>query len=165
MGAAAWTWARFDLSIDRASDKPVSHNVSWLDFSHMLTFGNAARHLCSERPDLWPNALLQLACFIGRNKPFIDPALDVDAWRVAERDSFLASSTDSLLDHGIPEPIISCHRVKVLAALRDELEASPDAVWAEDMLLAVNRFLNTPMTRHHSLRTARQSLAFVAAEG
>jgi hypothetical protein len=131
----------------------------------MLTFGNAARHLCAERPDLWPNALLQLACFIGRNKPFIDPKLDVEDWRVTDREQFMANSTEGLFNHGIPEPIISCHRVKVLGALRDELETAPDVPWADDMLLAVNRFLATPMTRHHSLRTARQSLAFVAAEG
>jgi hypothetical protein len=52
-----------------------------------------------------------------------------------------------------------------LFALEDELRASPDAPWADDMLNAVNRYLHTPMKRHHGLRTASQALDFVAKEG
>jgi hypothetical protein len=70
-----------------------------------------------------------------------------------------------LYDHGIPEPIIACHRVKVLFALEDELAASPDAPWAGEMCAAVNRYLNTPMKRHHGLRTATQAREFIAREG
>jgi hypothetical protein len=33
------------------------------------------------------------------------------------------------------------------------------------MCAAVNRYLNTPMKRHHGLRLARQARAFVAREG
>jgi hypothetical protein len=33
------------------------------------------------------------------------------------------------------------------------------------MLAAVNRFLNTPIKRRHSLRNATQALDFIAREG
>jgi nitrite reductase/ring-hydroxylating ferredoxin subunit len=165
LGAASWSLLHFDLAVGTQSDKPVSHNVSWLDFTHALTFANAARSLCAERPDLWPKALLQIACFVGRNKPFIDAALDAGPWRVGDPDAFLARETAALYDHGVPEPLIACHRLKVLTALKDEIAARPGRPAEADMLAAVNRFLNSPLKRRHSLRHARQSLAFVAAEG
>jgi hypothetical protein len=70
----------------------------------------------------------------------------------------------ALYDHGIPEPIIVCHRLKVLFALENELGNRPDAPWADDALAAVNRYLHTPIKRHHGLRTAAQALDFVAKE-
>jgi hypothetical protein len=71
----------------------------------------------------------------------------------------------TLYDHGIPEPIIACHRLKVVFAVEDELQAAPDAPWAEIVLAAVNRYLDTPMKRHHGLRVAAQALDFIAREG
>jgi hypothetical protein len=70
-----------------------------------------------------------------------------------------------LYDHGIVEPIIACHRLKVLFALEDELAASPVARWADEVCAAVNRYLRTPMKRHHGLRTAAQALDFISKEG
>ena len=71
----------------------------------------------------------------------------------------------ALYDHAIPEPIIACHRLKVLFALEDELAHAPDAPWASVVCAGVNRYLNTPMKRHHGLRTARQARDFVARRG
>jgi hypothetical protein len=64
-------------------------------------------------------------------------------WNVDDREAFLANETRALYDHGVPEPIIACHRLKVLIALEDELRAAPDAAWAETACAAVNRYLNT----------------------
>ena len=86
-------------------------------------------------------------------------------WNVDDLEAFLANETRALYDHGIAEPIIACHRLKVLIALEDELRAAPDAAWAETACAAVNRYLNTPMKRHHGLRLAAQALDFVAGEG
>jgi hypothetical protein len=72
---------------------------------------------------------------------------------------------EGLYDHGIVEPIIACHRVKMLFALEDELAAAPDAPWANEMLAAMNRWLNTPQKRHHGVRNAAQALDFIAKEG
>ena len=126
---------------------------------------NAARHLCAERPELWPRALLQIACFIGRNAPFLDAALETRRWRVDDKTAFLLRERTALYDHGLAEPIIACHRLKVLTALEDEIAARPARPWEADMLAGVNRFLSSPVKRRHGLRHARQSLAFVAAEG
>src|SRR5262249_31704248 len=149
----------------RATGNAIADNVGWLDFTHALTFANACRHICEERPDLWPRAALQLALFIGRNRKYVRPEEDVAQWRVDDRRAFLEEARRTLYDHGIAEPIIACHRLKVVVALEDELRAAPDAAWDQTACAAVNRYLNTPMKRHHGLRTAAQALDFVAGEG
>jgi hypothetical protein len=164
VGAAAWNLLHFDLAIDAATDNAFRDDVSWLDFTHALTFANACRHLCQDRPDLWPKALLQLALFVGRNKKYVTDRIDAAAWKAGEPRAFVAREMAALYDHGIVEPIIACHRVKVLFALEDELDAAPDAPWRDVMCAAVNRYLHTPMKRHHSLRIATQALDFVAKE-
>ena len=164
IGAAAWNLSHFDLGFDAATDGAIADNVSWLDFTHALTFANACRHICEDRPDLWPRALLQLALFIGRNRKYVRGDEDPSRWRVSDRKAFLAREQTALYDHGIVEPIIACHHLKVLFALEDELTAAPDARWADEMFAAVHRYLSTPMKRHHGLRTAAQALDFVAKE-
>ncbi|HEY0106343.1 MAG TPA: hypothetical protein VGB91_09685, partial [Rhizomicrobium sp.] len=165
LGAAAWNLLHFDLDADRATDNAVADNVSWLDFTHALTFANAARPICEAQPDLWPRALLQLALFIGRNKAYVKAQQDVARWRVADVRSFIADAMAGLFDHGIVEPIIACHRVKMLFAFEDELATAPDAPWRDAMAAAMNRWLNTPQKRHHGLRLATQARDFVAREG
>lgn len=164
LGAAAFNLLRFDTRVDCATDNGIADNVGWLDFTHALTFGNACRHICEERPDLWPKALLQLALFVGRNRKYVNGGERVEQWSVDDRDAFFAREQHGLYDHGVPEPIIACHRLKVLFALEDELGAAPDAPWADEMCAAVNRYLHTPMKRHHGLRNAAQALDFVARE-
>jgi hypothetical protein len=109
--------------------------------------------------------LLQLALFVGRNRKYVRPDQQADRWHVADVAAFLAGEQHALYDHGIVEPIIACHRLKVLFALEDELAATPDTTWASAMCAAVNRYLHTPMKRHHGLRNAAQALDFVAKEG
>ena len=165
LGAAGWNLLHFDLAFDRATDNPIADNVGWLDFTHALTFANAARHICEDRPDLWPSALLQLALFVGRNRAYVDAQQDVAQWRVDDPAAFVAKQKQSFFDHGIVEPIVACHRLKVLFALEDELRASPDASWIGAVCAGVNRYLNTPMKRHHGLRLAAQARDFIAREG
>jgi nitrite reductase/ring-hydroxylating ferredoxin subunit len=165
LGAAAWNLLHFDISLDSATDNQIADNVSWLDFTHALTFANASRHICEAQPDLWPNALLQLALFVGRNKAYVNAQQDVSAFRVTDRQRFITSQMAQLYDHGIVEPIIACHRLKMLFALDDELAAAPDAPWVDAMCAAMNRYLNTPQKRHHGLRLATQARDFIAREG
>jgi len=142
----------------------VSHNVSWLDFTHMLTFGNAIRDLCGLVPDLWPQALLQMGCFLGRNAAFLMPEAD-RTHDIADRERFLADARTGLYDHGIREPIQSCHRVKVLAAVAQETSWAGPGTLSDAVLAATNRYLLGSIKYHHGLRLAKQSLAFVEAEG
>jgi nitrite reductase/ring-hydroxylating ferredoxin subunit len=164
LGAAAFNLLHFDNGFDCASANAIADNIGWLDFTHALTFANACRHLCNERPDLWPRAALQMALFVGRNRKYVSSNGKSADWQVRNRDAFIPEQQASLYDHGIVEPIIACHRLKVLSALEDELGARPDAPWADEMCAAVNRYLHTPMKRHHGLRTATQALDFVAKE-
>jgi nitrite reductase/ring-hydroxylating ferredoxin subunit len=164
VGAAAFNLLHFDVSADEATDNGITDNVSWLDFTHALTFANAVRHICDARPDLWPKGLLQIAMFVGRNKKYVKSDQDVARWRVNDRASFMTDEMESLYDHGIVEPIIACHRVKMLFALEDEMQASPGVPWASEMFAAMNRWLHTPQKRHHGLRNASQALDFIAKE-
>ncbi len=155
----------FDAGIMELHSKPVSRNINWLDFSHGLTFANAAHHLCSRDPSLWPQALLQMACFIGRNGAYTDFTQDMSDWTVDDPAAFLETSLTSLLDHGNPEFIVSSHLVKLTTAVKAEAEREGQEAIAPDLLAALNRFLNSPFKRKHTLRTASQSLDFVAREG
>lgn len=162
--ANAKAMLRYDMSVDDHVDKPVSHNVRWLDFTHALTFGHAARELCNENPALWPQALLQMGCYLGRNTPFL--AKDADtSWAVEDHSAFLAKERDALYDHGIREPIFACHRVKTLGAVADEAAWAGEGTLAQALFAATNRYLNNPIKSHHALRSAHQALSFVDAEG
>src|SRR3546814_19087970 len=105
-----------------AVDKPVSHNFGWLDFTHALTFGNAVRVLCGRYPRLWPQGLLQIACFVGRNAGFTDKAVDEKRWRVKDGHALLDGALKGLLDHSQQEYIVSIHLVTLLSAVKPELK-------------------------------------------
>ena len=47
----------------------------------------------------------------------------------------------------------------------EEIRARPDAPWVPVLAAAVNRFFQSRIKRKHVMRTAKQSVAFVAAEG
>jgi len=161
----AWNLLHFDLARDQSTDHPIAQNVGWLTFSHGITFSNALRHLCGRYPDLWPNALLQLACFSGRNIAYIDGQQNLSPWRVEDAEVFFDKEFTALMDHGFPEPIVSCHRLKMLTAVEDEIFTIPSGQRRDILLQSLNRYLNSPLKRKHSLRTAKQAAQFVALEG
>src|SRR3546814_895606 len=84
---------------------------------------------------------------------------------VCSSDLLLDGALKGLLDHSQQEYIVSIHLVKLLSAVKTEITASPDAPWVPTVLAAVNRFLHEPLRRKHPLRTVRQAMDFVAAEG
>lgn len=155
---------RFDLACQDQTDKPISHNRTWLSFTHEITFANAARQLASRYPDLWPNALLQMCCFFGRNAGFLDPSVLGEDWQVAEPEQFKNNVFSSLFDHGRFEYIVAAHLVKTATAIFDEIENSPSAPWVPTLLAALNRFLQSPVKRRYPARSMSQALAFVAVE-
>ncbi|WP_282604902.1 Rieske (2Fe-2S) protein [Pelagibius sp. Alg239-R121] len=164
LGANAHNLLTFDLSLQGRTEGAISNNVSWLDFTHGVTFSNAVRHLCGKYPELWPQGLLQMACFVGRNTRFIDRNADTGSWRVNDAEAFTRQNVENLLDHGQFEYIVACHQVKLIMAIEDELAAAPDPKVGETLLAGLNRFLNSPLKRRHSLRTAKQAMSFVASE-
>jgi len=156
----------FRVDMDRRTDNQVSENVNWLDFTHGLTFANAGRWAAEQYPELWPEVLLQIGCFLGRNAGFLDDSVKAEEWRVDEAPvAYLNGVLHGMLDHSFPEYIVACHYVKLATAMRAEIENAPDALYVPLMTAALNRLIAHPIKRKQVLRTANQSLDFVAREG
>ena len=150
----------YDMGYDRAFDKPVAKSVGWLHLTHGVTFANAARNLCEKYPRLWRPALLQMACFVGRNRPFLDMDLEERAWFVDDREGFLEASHQKILDHGLRDPIFSAHVLKTTVAVEEELRAASPSC-QRYLLAGLNRFLNSPIKQKHTRRLARQAIGLV----
>jgi nitrite reductase/ring-hydroxylating ferredoxin subunit len=153
----------YDAKYGTAFDRPVQHNVSWLGFTHGVTFSNAVRVVCSKYPSLWRPGLLQMACFLGRNYHYLDPSLDTKPWQVGDRSAFLAATHEQLLDHGINEPVIAAHLLKTTLAVEAELpSASP--VCQDALLAGLNRYLHSSVKGKHVRRLARHAIGLVAKD-
>ena len=165
LGANARNLLAFD---DEHQDRiriPVADNVGWLSFTHGITFASAVRIQCSRFPELWPPALLQMACFSGRNAPYAAREDGVGSWRVEDPDAFLARAIDGLYDHGAGELIVSVHLLKTVLAVREELREAPPAEVAELVVAGLNRFLNARLKRRQVRRSVYQAMKFVAYDG
>jgi nitrite reductase/ring-hydroxylating ferredoxin subunit len=160
--AAAWTLLHVDANALTQTDGALADNVGWLDFTHALTFAEAASVAVDLRPGLWPAVLLQLACFIGRNAGYVDPDLDAERFAVADPELFFPEQLEKMLDHGRDRFIISVHLLKTLCAGATLHAALPGQV--PSLPAALNRFLHAPMKGRHVLRTARQMRALVDQE-
>lgn len=169
MEAAALHLLRFDERHGLATTNGVAANVGWLDFTHALTFGHALREQCARYPAFWPQGLLQLAMFVGRNKRYLDPHLTSTAalrqWTVDDEQAFHAHAADRIIDHGLGLPIFPAHWLKTWSAVRAEVAAGLPAGVRTAVLAAVNRLLAVRFKERHPLRTAHQALTFVAKEG
>ena len=159
---AAWQLLHADEKALTRADGKLADNVGWLDFTHALTFAEAAHAVARPRSALWPAALLQLACFIGRNAAYADAELDTTAFAVRDVDGFLASSAIELFDHGRDRFIVSVHLLKTLLAGKALIAALPDQ--APLLAASLNRLLRARMKGRNVLRSARQMLALVKQE-
>jgi nitrite reductase/ring-hydroxylating ferredoxin subunit len=168
MQAAALHLLRFDIHVEQRTENPVADNVGWLDFSHALTFGHAVRLQCTRQPELWPQALLQMAMFVGRNTPYLvaeDPVMPaLRRWAVADAEAFDAQCIATLLDHGLALYILPVHLLKTWAAVRDEIALGVPVDTAQALRAAVARLFGTRFKQRHVLRTAHQAVGFVARE-
>ncbi len=168
MQASALHLLRFDTAVEQRTENPVADNVGWLDFSHALTFGHAVRLRCTREPALWPQGLLQMALFVGRNTPYLaadDAAMPaLRRWAVADAQAFDAQCVATLLDHGLALYILPVHLLKTWSAVRDEIALGvPDGV-EQALRAAVNRLFGARFKQRHVLRTAHQAVGFVARE-
>jgi len=168
MEAGARNLLRFDERHALRTDNSVADNVGWLDFSHVLTFGHALREQCARQPHLWPQGLLQLAMFVGRNRGYLDPNITtkeaLEEWTVSDEAGFHDRAIATLVDHGLGLPIFPAHLLKTWSAVRDEVAAGLPPTAATAMLAAVNRLLAVRFKQRHGLRAAHQALAFVGRE-
>lgn len=164
MAAAAWQLLHADPVFATRAEQSVSQNVGRLDFSHAITFANAGRRIMRRYPDLAPDVLLQIACFLGRNSGYVDPAYPAERWRVSDSRGFVAQAAAAVIDHGQPEFIVSAHLVKMTCAVREEIAAAPQASWVPELAGALNRFLNEPFKRKLTRRNAYQARETVKGE-
>jgi nitrite reductase/ring-hydroxylating ferredoxin subunit len=159
---------RFDERHALRTDNSVADNVGWLDFSHALTFGHSLRQQCARQPHLWPQGLLQLALFVGRNSVYLDPNVPAQTaireWAVTDEAAFHERAIAAIVDHGTGLPIFHAHWLKTWSAVRDEVAAGLPAGARVAMLAAVNRLLAVRFKQRHTLRTAHQALGFVGKE-
>ena len=168
MEASARHLLRFDERHALRMDNSIADNVGWLDFTHALTFGHALREQCARQPDLWPQGLLQLAMFVGRNSKYLDPntaaQTAIREWGIDDEAAFHERAVATIVDHGIGLPIYPAHWLKTWCAVREEVAAGlPDGARTA-MLAAANRLLAVRFKQRHALRTAHQALGFVAKE-
>ncbi len=164
MAAAAWQLLHADPVYATRPDQPISQNVGRLDYSHAITFANAGRRMTARHPELTPDMLLQIACFLGRNAGYIDPAYPAERWRVDDPKRFVDDAAAAVIDHGNPEFIVSAHLVKMTCAVREEIAAAPNACWVPDLAASLNRFLNEPFKRKLTRRVAYQARETVKGE-
>ncbi len=153
----------FNTDYGTAYHHPVRDNVGWLDFTHGLTMANAVRHQCTHFPQLWSAGLLQMACFIGRNRRYLDMTQAADAWDVADAEAFFDETHEMLLDHGMRMPIFPAHLVKTAQAVQEELPGASETC-QRYLLAGLNRFLHSPIKQKHVRRLARQSIALVSRD-
>ena len=163
LGACADLLLHYDISFDQHVDRPVSQNVTWLFYTHALTFSNAVRVICERHPALWPQGLLQIACFVGRGKACVDGDQDMSRWTVDDVGAFEAATYDRLLDHGHPLPIYSAHLLKTSLAVFEELPHATAPTQAL-LLASLNRFLHSPIKAKHARRLVRQGLELVGRD-
>ena len=121
LGANAHNLLTFDIAQQDRIRIAIDDNVGWLDFTHGITFANAVREQCTRFPDLWPSALLQMACFSGRNAPYTNGLEDAEEWRVKDVGAFVDEAVEGLFDHGAGEFIVSVHLLKTVMAAREEV--------------------------------------------
>jgi hypothetical protein len=161
--ALARNLLHYDTTYGTSWDRPVNDNVSWLDFTHGVTFASASRRICARYPQFWRPALLQMVCFLGRNSHYLDLELDSTPWRVENADAFFADAHERLLDHGINQPIFPVHLLKTTLAVEAELPHATPA--CRGMLLAsLNRFLQSSVKMKHARRLSRQAIALVSRD-
>ena len=165
LGANARNLLTFDAGHEDQVRIPIADNVGWLSFTHGITFANAVRQQCARFPELWPPALLQMACFSGRNAPYADTGDDDVSWRVDDAGAFLDDAVERLYDHGAGEFIVSVHLLKTVLATRDEIRAEPPGEVADLLAAGLNRFLHARLKRRQVRRSVYQAMKFVACDG
>ena len=160
--AAAWNLLHVNEHVFTRTDGKLADNVGWLDFTHALTFAEAAQTVVRRRPNLWPAALLQIACFIGRNAGYVARDLDTSGYSVADPERFVEDSIRGLFDHGRDRFIVSVHLTKTLLAGVNLMHMQP--ALTPTLTAALNRFLRAHIKGRHVLRTARQMRELVEQE-
>ena len=153
----------FNSYFEEATDTPLSQHVGWLDFTHALTFAHAVKLQCEKFPQMWKRALLQLACFNGRNHSFLDLEQDVSQWWVKDEKQFFHHVEQKLLDHGLESSVLVAHYLKTYCAVKEMLPDLSDET-KKYILAGLNRFLNSRYKHKHSRRKIKKALELIGKD-
>jgi nitrite reductase/ring-hydroxylating ferredoxin subunit len=171
LGAAALNMLRFDLSLQQGVRQAIAKNVSWLDFTHAITFAEALHTHAGEDPLVWRSGLMQLACFIGRNGWALDDLTDLTdlaepggRWHVADPAAFLEEEKSALFNMDAGDYIYGVHRLKMLCAV-EKITGFAGERTSGLVLAATHRYLKSPLRQRHPARAAYQARQTVAREG
>lgn len=160
--AAAENMLRFDVNLQHEIEQPIARNIGWLDFTHAITFARAVHVHARENESYWKSGLLQMACFAGRNKPFIAENTFVK-WKVENRERFMAEQKADLFNMDYGEYIYSVHRLKMVCAVEHLLDLVSPAT-AATLLAALNRYLHAYVRQKAPAREAYQAKFHVERE-
>ena len=161
--ANAKNFLYFNSFFEEATDTPLSQHVGWLDFTHALTFAHAVKMQCEKFPHMWKAALVQLACFSGRNHPFIDLKQDVSPWWVKDEKKFFNKVEVKLLDHGLESSILVAHYLKTYCAVKALLPHVSQET-RKYLLAGLNRFLNSRYKHKHTRRKIKKALELIGKD-
>jgi nitrite reductase/ring-hydroxylating ferredoxin subunit len=164
----------FDIAQQDKVNVSISGNVGWLSFTHAITFSNAVRKQCRKFPQLWPQGLLQMACFSGRHVAFTKTEYELDKWigdsrgsKCSANEKWIETEFDSIfetvMDHGQDEYIVSVHWLKLALAVKEEVAELPEPK-ARILMAGLIRFLKSPLKLKQTRRSAYQARLFVAKQ-
>ncbi|UTW57539.1 Rieske (2Fe-2S) protein [Kordiimonas sp. SCSIO 12603] len=160
--AAAENMLSFDVNLQNAIEQPIARNIGWLDFTHAITFARAVYVHATAENKYWRSGLLQMACFVGRNKPFLTETT-FDKWKVDDQKLFMAQQKANLFNMDYGEYIYSVHRLKMVCAVECLLDlVSQDT--ADRLLAALNRYLHSYLRQKAPAREAYQAKFHVERE-
>ncbi len=160
--ASALNMLKFNDDLQHGIEQPIAKNIGWLDFTHALTFAEAVYIHANENPDHWKSGLLQMACFVGRNKPYLSYDR-YDELYVENKDVFWAAMKADLFNMDCGEYIYSVHRLKMVRAVEHLVQLVSDNT-ANILIAALNRYLKAHMRHKSPARVAYQARQLVGKE-
>ena len=127
------------------------------------SFANATRFFATRYHHLWPAGLLQLACFYGRNSPFVDVNISPNDFDIEHLSEWKSQIRNLIFDHGIGEPIVSTHLLKTAVAVWEEgtilTDRDKNILWR-----SFQRFVQSPLKRKHARRITKQAFSLVSKD-
>lgn len=162
LAASAINMLRFDDQLQFRIEQPIAQNIGWLDFTHAITFAEAARLHAVEDTLLWRSVHLQQACFIGRNAKFLGDDQRLQ-FHIVDEEHYLAEQKAALFNMDVGEYIYAVHRLKMVVAV-DNLRQHVSAETASLLTAALNKYLSAHVQQRAPARTAYQARATVLRE-
>lgn len=147
-------------SLTKANLKPKDE-FSWLSLSHAITFAEASLKHMERFPFVAAAALTQMAAFIGRVQPSIDPQINSEQWYVTQPAEFNDWAKNHILLSGETENIYPAHWLKTYLAIQT-LEPKLQEQTVQHLWAGLNRYMHSRAPKKHPTRTIHQAMDLLA---